>query len=116
MRRLMHLTIHGIAGLFLFSTTLLYAQTNFLDTTFDPGTGAQNGFVESMAIQPDGKILICGNFTSFNGSPKSYVARLNANGSVDTNFTADVSYWTRYMAVQQDGKIVIGGYFNFVGG
>lgn len=84
--------------------------------TFDPGTGAQGGFVESMAIQPDGKILICGNFTSFNGQPKSYVARLNANGSVDTNFTANVGYWTRYMAVQPDGKIVIAGYFTSVDG
>src|SRR5690349_20457203 len=88
-----------------FLAAVLHAQTNFLDATFDPGTGAQGGFVESMAIQPDGKILICGNFTYFNGFPKSYVARLNTNGSVDTNFTASVGYWTRHMSIQQDGKI-----------
>lgn len=94
----------------------LAAQTNFLDTSFNPGTGAQGGFVESMALQPDNKIVICGSFSSFNGLPRSYVARLNSNGSVDTNFVADVSYWTRCLALQSDGKILIGGFFNSVGG
>jgi uncharacterized delta-60 repeat protein len=116
MRRSLQLAVYIIAWALLFSGTVLHAQSNFLDSIFDIGTGAQGGFVESMAIQPDGKILICGNFTSFNGFPKSYVARLNSNGSVDTNFTANVSYWTRYMSVQADGKIVIGGYFNYVEG
>lgn len=105
-----------IVGMFLFCGAVAQAQTNFLDLTFDIGTGAQGGFVESMAVQPDGKILICGNFTSFNGQPKRYIARLHSNGSVDTNFTADVSYWVRYMALQQDGKVVIGGYFTSVEG
>lgn len=116
MRRLTQLIVGTAVGIFTFWSLILQAQTDFLDTTFNIGTGAQGGFVESMAIQPDGKILICGNFTSFNGQPKSYVARLNSNGSVDTNFTADVSYWVRYMALQTDGKIVIGGYFTSVGG
>ncbi len=100
--------------LFSLTLTVAVAQTNNLDLTFNPGTGAQGGFVESMVLQPDGKILVCGNFTSFNGFPKKYVARLNADGSVDTNFTANVSYWVRYMALQTDGKIVIGGFFQFV--
>ncbi len=92
------------------------AQATLLDTTFNPGTGAQGGFVESMVIQPDGKILICGNFQSFNGQAQSYIARLHATGAVDTNFTANVSYWVRHMALQNDGKIVIGGFFTSVGG
>jgi uncharacterized delta-60 repeat protein len=111
--------VKKVSRFFIFIAVLSFNQTalpNFLDATFDPGTGAHNGFVESMAIQPDGKILICGNFASFNGQPGGYVARLNSNGSVDTNFVADVSYWTRCIAVQSDGKIVIGGFFNFVGG
>lgn len=94
----------------------IFAQPNFLDMSFNPGTGAQGGFVESMVLQPDGKILICGNFSSFNGQPRGYVARLHSDGSVDTDFVADVSYWTRSMALQSDGKVVIGGFFNFVGG
>lgn len=94
----------------------VFAQTNFLDTSFNPGAGAQNGFVESMVLQPDGKIVICGSFTSFNGAPGGYVARLNPNGSVDTSFTSSVSYWTRCLALQKDGKIIAGGFFNSAGG
>ena len=116
MRRLRQSIVGATIGMIFIWQATSHAQTNYLDTTFNPGTGAQGGFVESMAIQSDGKILICGNFTSFNGQPKSYIARLNTNGSVDPNFTADVSYWVRYMAVQDDGKIVIGGYFLSVEG
>jgi uncharacterized delta-60 repeat protein len=88
---------------------------SLLDPSFNPGTGAAGGFVESVALQADGKILVCGNFTSFNGSPRSYIARLNTDGSVDTTFNGDVGYWVRHMAVQPDGKIVIGGFFNNTG-
>ncbi len=95
--------------------TLAHAQS-LLDTSFNPGTGASGGFVESMALQPDGKLLICGNFTSFNGQPKAYIARLNTDGSVDTSFTASVGYWVRHLALQADGKIVIGGFFGDVAG
>ncbi len=86
-----------------------------VDSKFNKGLGAQNGFVESMVVQPDGKILICGNFTSFNGQPKGYIARLNTDGSVDTTFTTQVGYWVRHMALQADGKILIGGFFGNVG-
>jgi uncharacterized delta-60 repeat protein len=91
------------------------AQSSILDTTFNPGTGA-NGIIETVLQQPDGKILICGNFTVFNGVTNSYIARLNCDGSVDTNFNSQVSYWVRTMALQADGKIVIGGFFNYVAG
>jgi len=94
----------------------LVAQTDFLDTTFNPGTGAQSGFVESMVLQPDGKILICGNFALFNGEPRSYIARLNSDGSLDPGFSAHPNYWVRSMALQPDGKIVIGGFFTAVDG
>jgi uncharacterized delta-60 repeat protein len=66
--------------------------------------------------QPDGKVLICGIFTKFNGQPRSYIARLNNDGSVDPSFVATPNYWVRYMALQTDGKIVIGGFFQNIGG
>src|SRR4051812_3976126 len=86
---------------------------SLLDTSFDIGTGA-DGLVEQVLELPDGRVLICGNFTTFNGQNRSYVARLNHNGSVDLSFEAHPSYWVRHMSVQQDGKIVIGGYFETV--
>jgi len=110
------LKILEIGWLLLVSSLAAIAQSNsLLDTTFNPGTGA-NGIIETVLPQPDGKILICGNFITFNGVTNSYVARLNTDGSVDTNFNSQVSYWVRTMALQPDGKIVIGGFFNYVAG
>jgi uncharacterized delta-60 repeat protein len=88
---------------------------SLVDQSFTIGTGA-DGIVEQVLQQPDGKVLICGNFTTFNGQNKAYLARLNNDGSVDTTFTAGPGYWTRHMALQADGRIVIGGYFTTVEG
>jgi uncharacterized delta-60 repeat protein len=84
-------------------------DTDFLAT----GTGA-TGAVFRTALQPDGKVLIGGSFTSFNGTNISRIARLNADGSLDSGFTLTGSglngtVWA--IAVQADGKILIGGEF-----
>lgn len=47
-----------------------------MDATFNPGTGAENGSVFAIALQPDGNILIGGDFTHVNGKPSRGVARL----------------------------------------
>lgn len=96
--------------------SLSNAFAGILDPTFDPGTGAGGGIIEQALPLPSGKILVCGNFTSFNGRPKAYLARLNNDGSVDESFTANPGYWVRNTAVQPDGKIIIGGYFTTVQG
>ena len=46
-----------------------------LDTTFNVGTGA-NDTVNTIALQPDGKVLIGGRFTAYNGTGRNRVARL----------------------------------------
>jgi uncharacterized delta-60 repeat protein len=83
-----------------------------LDTTFNPGTGA-NSSVQSLALQPNGKVLIGGLFTSYNGTPCNYIARLNADGRLDTSFNpgtgANSSIW--YLALQPNGKVLTGGVF-----
>ncbi|HRO98797.1 MAG TPA: delta-60 repeat domain-containing protein [Flavobacteriales bacterium] len=56
-----------------------------LDPSFDPGSGANN-VVFDMHVQFDGKVLLVGNFTSYNGTPRNRVVRLNADGSLDTTF------------------------------
>lgn len=91
------------------------ASASIVDTSFNPGTGA-NGIVEQAVPLADGRILICGNFTSFNGRNHPYIARLNSDGSVDESFNGQASYWVRNMSVQSDGKIVIGGFFKGVQG
>jgi uncharacterized delta-60 repeat protein len=89
-----------------------------LDTTFDVGTGA-NGAVHAIAIQPDGKVVVGGDFTTFNGTTRSNIIRLNLDGSVDTSFNsggAGANGSVRAIAVQTDGKILAGGLFTTYNG
>jgi uncharacterized delta-60 repeat protein/uncharacterized repeat protein (TIGR01451 family) len=83
-----------------------------LDTTFDPGSGA-NGIVYSVAVQQDGKILLAGDFTTVRDTSRIGICRLNSNGSLDATFDpnsgADDSVYS--MTLQPDGKIIVGGLF-----
>jgi uncharacterized delta-60 repeat protein len=88
-----------------------------LDTVFNPGVGA-NGLVETLSLQPDGKTVIVGRFTTYNNVARSYVARVNADGSLDGTFNAgggpnDI---VPTLALQPDGKVLIGGPFTDVNG
>src|SRR6266404_5619843 len=88
---------------------------------FDPNA---NGTIQVVVLQPDGKILIGGSFTSLapNGGmsvTRNRIARLNPDGTLDTAFNpnANNTVWT--IAVQTDGKILVGGIFfgaNSIGG
>jgi uncharacterized delta-60 repeat protein len=84
-------------------------QDGSLDGTFNAGTGP-NGTLYAIAVQPDGKILIAGSFTNFNGADIGYLTRLNANGTLDIAFnsTSDVTGNVNDLAVQADGKILVG--------
>ncbi|CAN5378588.1 hypothetical protein BH10ACI1_BH10ACI1_31870 [soil metagenome] len=58
-----------------------------LDLNFNVGGTGANAVVNDIAIRPDGKIVIGGGFSSFNGMPMQRIARLNTNGSLDNTFT-----------------------------
>lgn len=81
-------------------------------SSFNPGSGA-NGTVLDIAPQSDGRILIGGAFTTYNEISRNRLARLNADGSLDTTFNvgtgADGTVYT--LAPQPSGKILIGGFF-----
>ena len=83
-----------------------------IDTTFIPGTGASGGIL-SIARQSDGKILIGGVFTAYNGTARNNVARLNSDGSLDTTFNPGTGVLgeTHHISLQADQKIIVGGYF-----
>ena len=92
------------------------ARVNFdgtLDQTFNPGNGA-DGLVTSLALQPDGNIVMGGDFLSVNGVNRYHVARLNTLGGVDTTFNpglgADDTVWS--LALSTNGSIVLGGQFD----
>ncbi len=87
-----------------------------VDTTFAAEDTGANDSVFSMVLQPDGKILLGGRFTSITDATgttnRSRIARLNSNGSVDTGFGADakgVAGPALSLALQADGKLVVGG-------
>jgi uncharacterized delta-60 repeat protein len=88
--------------------------------TFNPGTGV-TGSISAMALQPDGKIVIAGFFTAVNGQPRSHIARLHSDGSLESTATfnpgtgvSGTGVFT--LALQSDGKILLGGLFNSVDG
>lgn len=94
-----------------------------LDTDFDPLSGVNGGTgssVNAMLLQPDGRILIGGDFTGYQGTPKGKITRINADASLDTSFhpggIALLGGQVRSMALQPDGKVLVGGDFNAFNG
>jgi uncharacterized delta-60 repeat protein len=65
-----------------------------------------------ITVQGDGKILLGGDFPSFNGTPQLDILRLNADGSIDTSFDAEAGgFFVAAIAIRPDGKILVGGRF-----
>jgi uncharacterized delta-60 repeat protein len=90
-----------------------------LDQTFNSGSGI-SGAINVIFVQPDGKILIGGDFSNYNGSQQD-LARINADGSLDATFnpvltSSSGSNHVAAIAFQTDGKILISGFFSTVNG
>lgn len=86
------------------------------ELAFTPQAGGTYPWVNSLAVQADGRILLGGLFTRLNGATHSYLGRLNANGSLDTGFTLGANDEVLTLAVRADEKILVGGYFTKLGG
>lgn len=95
------------------------------EASFKPGVVANNfgaGRVDASAVQPDGKVVIGGNFQLVQGVPRGSIARLHADGSVEDTATFDAGLGTSVdapvfaVAVQGDGKILLGGQFTGLDG
>jgi uncharacterized delta-60 repeat protein len=107
-----------LSAVLLWSGAGVWAAGGDLDPVFTPGTGA-NGNVLTTAAQLNGRIVIGGAFTGYNGSPRNHVTRLNANGSLDSSFNnggTGANDWVAATAIQSDGKIIIGGRFTSYNG
>jgi len=105
-------------------------NNGYQDTTFlvSPNSGA-NDFISAVALQPDGRIIIAGNFTSFNGVNRHHIARLNSDGSLDTTFNpglgANGTVWSVALQtsiqvvgflLETNTQVVVGGEFTSVNG
>ena len=83
-----------------------------VDTSFVYGIGF-NSDVYSIVIQSDGKIVVGGDFTNYNGTSANGIIRLNTDGSIDTSFVYGTGFnnYVQSIAIQSDDKIVVGGAF-----
>ena len=69
-------------------------------------------------IQSDDKILVGGNFTSYNGTSTNNIIRLNPDGSIDTDFNIGTGFDGLLLKIktQTDGKIIAVGGFTLYNG
>jgi uncharacterized delta-60 repeat protein len=97
--------VTGVSRIYL---VRLHAADGSIDASFNPQLSHDgNGWVTSLALQPDGKLIIGGGFESVGGHPSRRVARLNSDGSADTSFTANAESDANALALQPDGKILV---------
>ena len=95
---------------FSFGCTPVFGQQGKVDPTFNTyddgllGDGFDNT-VRSLAVQPDGKLLVGGDFLNFNGIATPYLCRLMPDGSKDVSFTLGTGFNNKVYAclLQPDG-------------
>lgn len=90
-----------------------FAQPGSIDASFVYGTGFNAGSVNTIAVQSDGKIIVGGSFTSYNGTPCNRIVRLNDDGSVDPTFNigSGFNFAVNAIAILNSGHILVGGDF-----
>jgi uncharacterized delta-60 repeat protein len=86
-----------------------------LDSTFNPAP-TNNCFVGSLLLQPNGQIVVGGQFTQMGGQAHTNLARLNPDGTADSGFNPFLDSSVTAMALQPDGKLIVAGWFNHVNG
>ena len=116
---------YGVNGANKEMVILSYLSTGTLDTGFGT-TGKITGPISydgarTLALQPDGKILIGGDIATYNNISTTWdfaLVRYNSNGTTDTGFGNSGLFSTEIsglddhvygMALQPDGKILLGG-------
>jgi uncharacterized delta-60 repeat protein len=114
------LTVVLLLGLLLAVLPAPSARAQSPDDGFDlemeDPYGFPGGYVESLAVQADGKIVAGGDFWDLGRNPKGWIWRFNPDGSLDTSFDPAPSSNVYALVVQPDGKILVEGYFTTLGG
>ncbi|HTI68646.1 MAG TPA: delta-60 repeat domain-containing protein [Candidatus Limnocylindria bacterium] len=89
-------------------------STGSVDPAFNPQVDLGHNYdygIFSLLSLPEGKFLVGGRFTNMNGFACKGLARINSDGSTDTNFTSQVSVVSTLIP-QTDGKFIIEAYIN----
>jgi uncharacterized delta-60 repeat protein len=90
------------------------------DATFIKGTGF-NGEVNSIVQLPDGSLIVGGAFTSYNSATCNRIAKLSADGALDTTFVSNTAGGAgnssvNCIAIDSNGQIVVAGGFTTFSG
>ncbi len=93
----------------------LVASSSAFSQSLDAFNPAPGIYPTTIAAQPDGKILIAGNFLQVGTTVRERMARLNTDGSLDTSFVDPmIDSEVKAVAVQPDGKILVAGTFDAI--
>ena len=86
-----------------------------VDPTFNPQIQTNSFSAKTVSVvmpMPDGKILVAGNFNSYNRQPVGAVVRLNSDATIDTTFNSipfAAGTFVKKILVQPDGKLILHG-------
>ncbi len=90
----------------LLASIPVFAAPGDLDVTYNPDPVVAAG-IAAIAVQADGKLLLGGTFQSVAGVPRPYIARLNADGTLDTGFNTVVNGPVYGFTLRPGGTIYI---------
>ena len=124
--RLLGAFLAAIVALVVTCAPALALQAGDLDPSFGSNGVAAYPFgggsaqIDSLALQPDGKLVLAGTANDPSGNPAVLLARLNPNGTLDSSFGNGGSVIKQFdtsatpvsrahaVLVQPDGKILVG--------
>jgi uncharacterized delta-60 repeat protein len=87
------------------------------DTSFvAPALAGSNADVIEAVRQSDGRVIIGGRFTSVGGTDRGFVARLEANGSLEPGFNPNANNQVWALDLDASGRVLVGGFFTEIGG
>jgi uncharacterized delta-60 repeat protein len=87
-----------------------------LDTSFNARISGSMIAVHSLVLQSDGKLIIGGRFSEVDGFPRTGLARLHADGTIDDSFHPPLAGEASALAQQSDGRLLVAGSFESVAG
>ena len=92
------------------NSSLRLSSTGTIDPTFAPVIQSP-GRVTAVVAQPDGRVIVGGNFTELNGQAVHRVARLSSSGTLEASYSAATGLLpgpVTTLLLQPDGKALVG--------
>lgn len=91
-----------------------------IDNTFNVGTGFNEILYLGSSIeeQPDGKLIVTGTFTSYQGIARNRIIRLNTDATIDSSFVIGTGFnnFTQHAVIDSLGRIIVVGRFGSYNG